>query len=247
MTRLSITSLNFDADIVESKNDLTLAFEKALARKSPSYFVAWNPEKIVNTSSLVQWPEIRRQSSGNYADGIGINIAMRMLLGKKIERVTGVDFFSQVLSMLNASGGKLFMFGATSEVLTQAVANVQKEFPNLRIVGSVSGFDYDNDHLIQTINLASPDVIAVALGSPKQEEWIFNHGMKVKSGVYMGVGGTFSILSGMSKRAPAIFRKTGLEWFYRLVTEPSRLKRQVALPIFLWHLMREKCRPQKTN
>lgn len=247
MTRLSIHSLHFDADIVGSRTELTQAFEKAISRKSPSFFVAWNPEKIVNTARSPHWIEIRKQSSGNYADGVGINIATRMILGKKVERITGVDFFGQVLEMLNASRGKLFMFGATSEVLSKAVENIQKEFPNVRIVGSIPGFDYNSDDVVSKINEVSPDVIAVALGSPKQEEWIFNHGLKAKAGVYLGVGGTFSILSGISKRAPQIFQKIGLEWLYRLISEPSRLKRQIALPIFLWHLMKEKCRSQKTN
>lgn len=240
MTTLSIKSLNFKAKLVTTKDELLRAFEASVAQSRPSYFVAWNPEKIVNTAHRAEWNEIRNRSSANFADGVGVTLASKILLGEKIERIAGVDFFHDVLGVLNARSGKLFMFGSTDEILQGSIESIQKEFPNIQIVGFESGYGFKDQRLVEKIDQSKADVIAVALGSPKQEEWIYNYGMKVQSGVFIGVGGSFSILSKTVKRAPALFQRMGLEWLFRLVSQPSRIKRQIALPVFMWHLMKEK-------
>ncbi|WP_258871229.1 WecB/TagA/CpsF family glycosyltransferase, partial [Halobacillus trueperi] len=106
--------------------------------------------------------------------------------------------------------------------------------------GIIDGYEKDQDHIKDTINQAKPDIVFVALGSPRQEYWIVDHMEEMDAKVFQGVGGSFDVLSGRVKRAPAVFQKVGLEWLYRLIKEPWRIKRQIKLPTFLLKVLKTK-------
>jgi N-acetylglucosaminyldiphosphoundecaprenol N-acetyl-beta-D-mannosaminyltransferase len=241
MINLKISGFNFDAPIVGSWPELMGICESALKKRTQGYFCAVNPEKIVNTSKTGLFTSKQEKLLANFADGVGVVLAAQLLESKRIERIAGIDFFMEILKMLDRNKQKLFLFGSSESVLRQTVESISTRYPNIQIVGSEPGYSYENENIIRRIDELSPDVIAVALGSPKQEEWILQQGMKAKSGVYIGVGGTFDVISGNIKRAPQLFRKLGLEWLFRLIKQPSRAIRQKVLPIFLVRVLWEKC------
>ena len=132
------------------------------------------------------------------------------------------------------------MYGAKEETIKKAKENLEIKFPNIQIVGTINGYEKDNDKIIKAINKSKADIVFVALGSPKQEYWITENMNKVNAKIFQGVGGSFDVFSGNIKRAPKWMQKIGLEWLYRLIKEPKRIFRQIKLVKFLWLALIEK-------
>lgn len=194
-----------------------------------------NLKKIINESDLI------------IPDGIGLIHGSRIRKKPLKERVTGFDLSIKLLEIANTKGYRLFLLGGRDGVAKRAGENILKEYPNVNIVGYHHGYfkgshigykDHEEElNLIDNINGAKPDIIFVGLGFPKQEIWIAENKNRLYSKVIIGNGGTMDILSGDSKRAPEIFQKLGLEWLYRLIKEPSRIKRQMVLPKFILYVL----------
>lgn len=176
-------------------------------------------------------------------DGIGLIYASRIKKKPLKERVTGFDTSIKLLEIANNNGYSLYLLGGKEGVAKAAAENINKDYPNIKIAGFHHGF-FKGSHLglenqeeekkiIDEINSLDPDIIFVGLGFPKQELWIHSNKTKIKTRVIIGNGGVMDILSGNSKRAPEVYQKLGLEWFYRLMKEPSRIKRQLVLPKFM--------------
>lgn len=123
-------------------------------------------------------------------------------------------------------------------VAAAAAEKLKALYPGIQIAGIQHGYETDNEKVIAKINEAKPDILFVAMGSPKQENWINANRDQLYPTIYQGVGGSFDVLAGNVKRAPKAFQKVGLEWFYRLMMEPKRIKRQMALPKFLLEVVR---------
>lgn len=175
-------------------------------------------------------------------DGIGIVWAGRKLGHNIKERVTGIDMIYQICQRAEAKRWKLFLLGAAPGVAELAAQELAGLYPGLMIVGTRDGYFSEQDIpvIIREINQAAPQVLLVALGAPKQEFWINNYKQILKVPVCVGVGGSFDVLAGNKKRAPKIIIKLNLEWLYRLLAEPSRLKRQMVLPRFVLAVLRQK-------
>lgn len=141
------------------------------------------------------------------------------------ERITGVDISSKALEICNKNKKSIYLFGSKKEVLDKLIININQKYPNINIVGFSDGYVEDKDKIMQEIISLSPDLILIALGVPNQELLINKYIEKAKKGVFIGVGGTFDVLSGCKKRAPKLFIKLNLEWLYRIICEPTRLKR----------------------
>lgn len=180
-------------------------------------------------------------------DGIGLIYAGK-IKGKPIkERVTGFDLSMKLLDIANEEGHSLYLLGSKPGVGECAAENIKKAYENIDIVGSHHGYfkgshngnpDHEEEiELIEDINQKKPDIIFVGLGFPGQEKWIDNNKDKIHSKLIIGNGGVIDILAGNSKRAPNLFIKLNLEWFYRLLKEPSRIKRQMALPKFIFNVI----------
>lgn len=168
------------------------------------------------------------------ADGIGVVHASK-ILGKPInERAAGYDIARQVLQKMNYTNHKLFLFGGKPGVADEAKAKLEKEYPELNIVGTRNGYfkPEEEKEIVEEINKSGADVVFVCLGAPKQEEWIDRNRDELKVRVAMGIGGSLDIFAGRMERAPEIFCKTGMEWFYRLCKEPWRIGRMMELPKF---------------
>jgi len=175
-------------------------------------------------------------------DGIGVVLASK-ILGKPLsERTTGFDFMMKMLVLANQEGLSFFLLGGKPGIAELAGNKIISMFPNVRIAGTYHGyFNKDEEHeVVNRINENRPDILLVAMGYPKQEMFMLNNKEKLKVRVAMGVGGSLDVLSGTVRRAPVFMQKAGLEWLYRLVTQPSRFKRMSVLPIFLIKVVMER-------
>lgn len=158
-------------------------------------------------------------------DGIGV-----LKAGKKIgynieERITGIDIANELLKFGNEQKKSIYLFGSKQEVIDSMKIVIKEQYPNLKLVGTSNGYVTDKDKVFDEIVKLEPDIVLVALGIPLQEMLIYKHLNRFKKGIFVGVGGSFDVMSGMKKRAPKIFIKLNLEWLYRIMKELKRLKR----------------------
>lgn len=168
-------------------------------------------------------------------DGIGLVYASRILGQPLKERVTGIDFLERALERLAAAGGSAYFLGGRPGVAEKAAAAMEARYPGLRIAGVRDGYfpDTEEENVIATINAAGADLLCVALGAPKQELFIQRNKERLRAAAAVGVGGSFDVFAGEVKRAPRFYREHGLEWLYRLVQQPVRIRRAAALPLFM--------------
>ena len=141
------------------------------------------------------------------------------------ERITDVDLCSYLLKLADENKYSLYLFRSTSDVIEKLVNVIKEKYSNINNLGYSNGYEKDKDAIMKKIVKLNPDICLVALGIPYQEKLINKYIDIAKKGIYVGVGGSFDVLSGTKKRAPKIFIKLNLEWLYRLICEPKRLKR----------------------
>lgn len=158
-------------------------------------------------------------------DGIGIVKASRMLGYDVKERIPGIDIAVKLLEYSNEFKKKVYLFGAKQEVINNIEKVIKEKYPNIKLVGTSNGYVKNKDEIFDKIKMLKPDVVMVALGIPNQEKLIYKHLKEFNKGIFVGVGGSFDVISGMKKRAPKLFVKLNLEWLYRICKEPSRFKR----------------------
>ena len=204
--------------------------------------VAVNPEKVMRARYDVRLRDQLRRAGVLIPDGIGVVIAARILGLGRLQRVPGSELMPRLCELAGQTGRRVFLFGAAPDVNERAAQVLQTRYRGLTVAGTQHGFLKDGDmpDLIDRINLSQADILFVALGSPKQEDWIDRYLPQLNVKICQGVGGTFDVIAGRVRRAPAAFRAVHLEWFYRLVTNPQRLHRQTALPRFAFHILKQR-------
>lgn len=158
-------------------------------------------------------------------DGIAIVKSANMLGINIKERITGFDVCEHLLEYASTNNKKVYLFGSKQEVIDGMKKVISTKYKGIDLVGSENGYVKDKDKVFESISKLKPDIVMVALGIPNQEKLIYKHLSKFKKGVFIGVGGSFDVISGTKKRAPKLFIKLNLEWLYRIVSEPKRLKR----------------------
>jgi N-acetylglucosaminyldiphosphoundecaprenol N-acetyl-beta-D-mannosaminyltransferase len=203
--------------------------------KRPHSIFASNPEKSFTVPKDPELLSAFKSADILLPDGIGMVLAARILYGIRLSRLPGSEFIFDICDIAARKGYGIFVYGASEEVNSASVDIIQKRFSNLRIAGRANGFVSDTDMpaLVDRINESKADILFLALGSPKQEKWFAKHKDSLKYvRVCQGIGGTLDTIGGTVKRAPAAWCNLGLEWLYRLLSEPSRIKRQKILPIF---------------
>lgn len=174
-------------------------------------------------------------------DGIGVVKAARMININVSERIAGVDIAKFLLEYADSKNLKVYLFGSKQEVINGMKNVIEKEYSNINLVGATNGYINDKDKEFERIKKTNPDIVMVALGIPTQEKLIYGHLDEFNKGLFIGVGGSFDVISGTKKRAPKIFIKLNLEWLYRIACEPSRIKRFWNSNIkFIFQAMREK-------
>lgn len=223
---VAVSDLSYDALKENIASDIEL--------NKKSFIVAINPEKVLKASKDEALARLLDSADYPIADGIGVVVASRLKKGKIKNRVTGIECMDMLCATANEKGYKIFLYGAKAETLEKAKLKLEEKYPDIKIVGSIDGYERDNEKIVSAVNESGADIIFVALGSPKQEMWITANKDSLCPKIYMGVGGSFDVLSGNIKRAPKFMRKMGLEWFYRLVREPKRIFRQVKLLKFIF-------------
>lgn len=212
----------------------------ALENKKNIHIITINPEMIMQSQGNHEFAEVINSSSLNVPDGIGIKYALKFR-GEQIENIRGVEFSKNLLKIASERGFKVALIGAKEEVLQTAITKLKEEFPNLNIVYSHNGYFDSDEQIKQDVISASPDILLVALGAPKQEFFIKSIIDDMQGCVAIGVGGSFDVYSGLTKEAPKIWQKLGLEWLYRTLSDPKRFKRIFpTLPLFLIKCIMEK-------
>lgn len=204
-----------------------------IEQRKKSFIVAINPEKIMKAQEDEELKKLLNRADYQIPDGIGVIIASKLKGGRIRNRVTGIDMMLKLCQTAAEKGKRIFLYGGKPGVADAAKCELEKQFPGIQIVGTLHGYEKDEQVVIETINKHQPEIIFVALGSPAQEYWIVNHMNKVSPYVFQGVGGSYDVISGNLKRAPKAFQSLGLEWLYRLMKEPWRWRRQMILPLFL--------------
>ncbi len=228
-------------------NDFTnqLLNEHTLKSKK-AFIVTANPEIVMYANQDSDYMKILNKADYITPDGIGIVKAANKL-GKPLpERVTGFDLMKDLLEKADEYQMSVYLLGAKHEVIEEAKVNIEKTYPNLKIVGYHDGyFDWETNKVADEIDALKPDFVFVALGVPRQEKWISQNIDRFQKGVFMGVGGCFDVWAGAVKRAPEFWQKVHLEWFYRLINQPSRLGRMMAIPKFMMKINKQKAKERR--
>jgi len=207
--------------------------------------VTVNPEFLMEARKNQNFLRILQQADLRIADGFGLICASIFLYGfkKRLLRMTGVEFVHMLAGLCAQAGKKIYLIGAEQGIAEKAAHALQKKFPSLTIVGAEEGMPCDDiSRLIQRIQSAQADVLLVAFGAPKQDLWIAEYKEQLKHvKIAVGVGGTFDYLAGIVPYAPRFIRILGLEWLFRLITQPHRLNRIITAVIrFPLEIIREK-------
>ncbi|WP_342580931.1 WecB/TagA/CpsF family glycosyltransferase [Ureibacillus sp. FSL W7-1570] len=224
----------------ETYDELIEQIFDRIEKKEKSLIVAINPEKIMKAKDDPALKKLLNEAEFQIPDGIGVILASKLQKGNIIERVTGIDMMMRICEEAAKKQKRIFLYGGKPGVAASAAEKLKELYPGIQIAGIQHGYEKDNTKVVANINEAKPDILFVAMGSPKQENWINANRDQLYPIIYQGVGGSFDVLAGNVKRAPEFFQKIGLEWFYRLMLEPKRIKRQMALPKFLIEVIRSK-------
>lgn len=224
-----------------TKEEFVEIFKERLKKNEKTFVVTANPEIVMQANKDSQYMNTLKQANFIVPDGIGVVYGAKLLKRPIVERVAGFDLLKDLLTIANEERLRVFFLGAKEEVVGQAIANVEKDYPNLEIAGYHNGFFKGNDpKVVAKVKEANADIVFVALGFPRQENWIHENISQFEKGYFMGVGGSFDVLAGAVKRAPNIWIKLNMEWLYRLLKQPQRFKRMAFLPLFIFKVFQSR-------
>ena len=199
--------------------------EKIIAEGNPTQHVVINASKINLMEDDSKLAQIVNSCPLINADGASVVWAAKRLGIPLKERVTGCDLFQKLMAVSEKKGYKVFLFGAKEEVVTKVKAIYEQQYPNIQIVGYRNGYftEKDEPQIVKQMRDSGADMMFVAFSSPKKEYWVSKYLNEINIPFVMGVGGSFDIVAGVTKRAPIWFQEHGLEWLYRFVQEPRRM------------------------
>lgn len=237
MEQKRIEVLGVPVDSVDMKQAVQ-RLEKFINDGFPRIVCTANAEMVMIAQEDSDLLSILRNADLVLADGIGVVWAAKQLAQKIPERVAGFDLTQNLLACSAQKGYKVFWLGAAPGIAETAARNAATSFPGLITVGIQDGYFGDDDSkVVEAIQHAQPDVLLCALGVPRQEKWLWLYRQRLNVPVMIGVGGTFDVMSGKLKRAPRWMQKVGLEWFFRLMMQPQRGFRMLALPRFVFRVL----------
>ena len=200
--------------------------------------VTANPEIVMEARNNLGYKNSITKSDYIIADGIGIIIASKLLKQPLPERIPGYELMMTMIEYASKNQKSCYFLGASEEVNQAAVRKLKEKFPELIIAGHHHGFfKLDDESIVNDVRKTQPDFVFVALGMPRQEQWIANNIDSFSKGVFMGVGGSFDVVAGEVQRAPEIWIKLNLEWLYRLIKQPSRFKRILKVFEFIFRMI----------
>ncbi|EGO62082.1 WecB/TagA/CpsF family glycosyltransferase [Acetonema longum] len=217
-----------------TKEEALERLEWYIKSRTPHLIATANAEMVMFAQKDRDLADILNAADLIVPDGAGVVWAARHRGFHVPERVTGYDLTQSLLHKASLHGYRVFMLGAAPEVILAAKHKAERLYPGIQIVGIHHGFfsAADEGRIIDQICNAVPDVLLVALGVPKQEKWLYRNLQKLQVPVCMGVGGSFDVMAGSVPRAPEWMQRANLEWFFRLLRQPQRIGRMMALPRF---------------
>lgn len=224
----------------------SFTFEEAIeyAKTISGQVVTINPEMINNAVQNPEFAEIINNAELVIPDGIGVQIGLK-ILGYNVRRIAGIEFSRRMIEECAKSEQSVALVGAKPEIVQKAKENLEHEIQGLYVTYAHDGYFKDDDEILNELKIRQPRLVLCALGSPKQEEFILKAKKLLPDALFVGVGGSFDVWSGVVERAPEIYQKLGLEWLYRTVKEPKRFKRIFpTLPLFVLKVLREKFIPK---
>ena len=233
-----VNLLGIPVDLATMSETVDIIDSRIAARMSTQHAVV-NVAKLVSAQSDLSLAEAIRNCDIVNIDGMGVVWGARLLGYEVPERVTGIDLFERLLEVSARRGYPVFFLGATSEVLERAVERCRARYRNLDIAGFHHGYFWDDERaVVEKIKASGARLLFVAITSPKKENFINAWRRELGVDFVMGVGGTFDVISGKIRRAPAWMQKSGLEWLFRAVQEPGRMGKRylVTNSAFLWLL-----------
>lgn len=230
--RLEILGVGIDC--IDSQQALQQIGE-FIENGEPHQIVTANAEIIYQASKNEKMRNVINAAQMVTADGSGVVWASRQLGQPLAQRVTGIDLVNSICQQSAKEKWKIYILGSAPGVAATAAVNIRNKFPGCNIIGTHHGYfnAKEEKQILAELEQLKPDVLFVALGAPKQEYWIADHIQKLGIPVAMGIGGSMDVLSGNVKRAPKWMQKMSLEWLYRLLIQPTRFKRVLALPQFM--------------
>ena len=205
----------------------------ALSKDGMTKVYTPNSEILLHAYKNEDYKDVLNRAELVTADGIGVVYASKILGSSLPERVSGFDLANEILRESAPLQKSIYLFGSKPGVAEKAAEKIVSLYPGIKIAGTADGyFDAEKEaKIIDDINEKSPDILFVCLGFPKQEFWIDAHS-NLNAKIAMGLGGSLDVFAGTVKRAPVFYQKLGIEWLYRLIKQPSRFVRMLALPKF---------------
>ncbi len=212
-----------------------------IVEAGPHQLATANPEFVMAAQHNPEFCKVLNHADLCVADGVGLLWAARRLGRVLPERVTGSDLVPLLARKAAENGWRIYLLGAGPGVAERTAQILLSQNPALRIAGVYAGSPAEADApaLVERVRLARPDILWVAYGAPAQDLWIARYGSELGVPVMIGVGGAFDHIAGVRKRAPGWIQRIHLEWLFRLITQPWRWRRQLALPQFVWAVMRQ--------
>ena len=244
MVKINILGVGFDK---YSLAEFEARFLDRLRKKESTLVVTANPEIVIAAKEDPEYREIINNVADYVtADGIGIIKGAKMLGLKLPERVTGYDLFCWYLQIADEDHLRVYLIGAKPAVIAAVKEKIAKDYPGIDLVGAEDGYSRDAlPEIASRIAQSRPDLVFAALGFPKQEKLLAILRKQKLPASMMGVGGSFDVFAGAVKRAPKLFQDAHLEWFYRLLKEPSRIGRMMVLPKFVVEVKKSKKQEQQ--
>lgn len=214
--------------------NMETAIGAVLQSETPVWLVTANPEILLEAKRDSDYRSVIRKATFRLVDGFGLELACRAK-GENVTRVAGVELSERLLQLADEQGWRVGLIGSSAVVIEKALAGIRSAYPNAVFVGEAGGMvnergngDLANEEAAMRLSQVDPHLVLVAFGHPKQEFWIERHlGDYPSLKAIVGVGGTFDYWAGTAKRAPQWMRTLGLEWLWRVILEPKRLKRIV--------------------
>ena len=232
--RLKILGVEIDNINIDEAGKITKELIEN-SNKSCELIVAPNVEFIMTAQKDKEFFDILKSAKLATPDSVGVEIAGKLQKKPLKQRIPGQAYFRKVLECGEKEGWTFYLLGGKGDTVQKAIDNIKKMYPKINIVGAHEGFfEKDSEQqVIDEINTLQPNVLFVAMGAPAQEKWIYKHKNELKVDVSAGQGGTFDYEAGNIRRAPRWIQKIGMEWFWRLILQPSRIVRMMALPQYL--------------
>lgn len=203
----------------------------------PGFALAMNAEKVMSARSSPVVKKVLKMATLRYADGIGVVLALRRK-GIVSTKIAGCELWEHIMARAGQHGTRVFLVGAHASVLDTVVDKLKKT-QKVNIVGYQDGFfgESDEQEVLNRVVELKPEIVTVAMGSPRQEKFIAMCRELHPTAFYMGVGGTYDVYVGTVKRAPEWALKYNIEWLYRLFQSPKRIKRQLVLIPYMFLLL----------